>query len=754
MEAVWKQKRVWICLSLAVVTLALYAQVRQFDFIDLDDGEYIFENWHVISGLSVTNVVWAFTAGHASNWHPLTWMSHMLDCQVFGLGTGYHHLVNVLFHVANTCLLFLVLLRMTGAMWRSAFVAALFAWHPLHVESVAWIAERKDVLSTFFLFLTVHAYASYVRRPEKKRYLLTLLCFAMGLMAKPMLVTLPFVLLLIDYWPLHRLSPAVRGNAGPGKTLPIRALKQSARALIREKIPFLLLATVSSCITFLVQKAGGAVKPIDALPLGDRVANAILSYAGYLAKTVWPSDLSVYYRYVLPGPGFSEVAVIAFVLICVTILAVRFASRAPYLITGWFWYLGTLVPVIGFVQVGGQAMADRYTYTPLIGIFIIIAWGVPDIVPKWAGAKIALAALAAAVLLSCSVATWFQVRYWRDTVSLFSHTLAIDKDSYLAHYLMGTGLARRGKYMEAVDHFFTALRLQPTETSILGNLGSSLYQAGRTQEAIEQFAKGLKTKPDDPFLLRNMGRIRFDQGKYREAVDYLTRAQQLKPDDFMLVCSLADALSKVGRLQEAIDAYHAALRMQPSYPEALFGLGVVQAGQGKLPEAAHNLEEALRLAPGYAEAHNNLGNVLLQQGQVDKALWHYSEAIHLKPEYAEAHYNKGVVLHSQGKVTEATAEYREAIRLKSDYVDAFYNLASALEGQGDATGAIANFLEAIRLRPDFVEAYNNLGVAYYKQGQIQKALDAFSGALRINPENADARRNYGAIAGTLGKPKK
>jgi len=742
---------------LAAVTLVVYVQVIRHDFVDLDDGDYVFENWHVTNGLNSTNMAWAFTTGHAANWHPLTWLSHMVDCQIFGPNAGFHHLVSLLLHTVNTLLLFLILQKLTGALWKSIFVAALFALHPLHVESVAWIAERKDVLSTLFWMLTLRSYVGYVQRPRLGCYLLTLLFFALGLMAKPMLVTLPFVFLLLDFWPLNRFhitSGAITGGARRSRQSVADLLLRSVLPLVREKVPFFLFAASSSIVTFVVQQAGGAVKTVGALSFDARIANAVHSYLGYLIKTVWPVGLSVFYRFPAAGYPFWEVALAALFLLCITVLSLHFAGRFPYFAFGWLWYLGTLVPVIGLVQVGGQAMADRYTYIPLIGAFVVIAWGIPDIVAKWPGAQRLLLPVGAFLLLVCSVTTWHQVRHWRDTVSLSSHALEFDRDNYMAQELLGTGLAKRGRYQEAVVHYSEALRLQPSDIHIMGNLGSCLYELGKMDQALEQYSMALKIHPEDPIALRDMGRVRFDQGKFREAADLYGRAHSKMPEDAIICYSLGNALLKLGSHQQAIDAYSSALRMQPDYTEALVGLGLALAGQGRGLDAIHYFEKALKINPKYAEAHNDLGNVLLQQGQSDKALWHYTEALRLNPKYAEAYYNMGVVLNSQGKSVEAVARYREAIRLKPDYADAFYNLAAALDGRGDAQGAVANYEEAIRLKPDFVEAYNNLGASLFNQGQVQKALDAFSAALRLDPDNADARRNRDAILRGLARSKR
>ncbi|MBZ5498531.1 MAG: tetratricopeptide repeat protein [Acidobacteriia bacterium] len=747
----------WICVFLAVATLAVYAQVYRHDFIDFDDGAYVLDNWRIANGLTANNIIWAFTTGYASNWHPLTWLSHMIDCQVFGLNPGPQHLVNLFLHVANTLLLFLVLRDLTRAEWKSAFVAALFALHPLHVESVAWIAERKDVLSTLFWLLTLWAYTRYVRNPGRNRYLLMLFLFGFGLMAKPMLVTLPFVLLLLDFWPLRRFAldlPVRKGSARPPAPSIINRFLVPVLPLLREKIPLFLLAAASSIITFVVQKAGGAVRTVEVISFDTRIANVLHSYVAYLMKTAWPHNLSIFYRLPFGGYPAWEVTAAAAFLLCVSVLALHFAGRFPYLAVGWFWYLGTLVPVIGLVQVGGQAMADRYTYVPLIGIFVVVVWGVPDLVAKWPGAKRSLAAAGMMMVLACSVTTWFQVRLWRNTSSLFAHALEIDGDNYQAHGIAGTDLALHGKYEEAIRHYLEVLRLQPADTEIMCNLGYAFYRLGKKDQALELYQRALKIKPDYPIALRNMGQALYDQGKFEEAVVLLRRAEPKMPENLVLCSSLGNALAKLGKNQEAIDVYNRVLAMQPAYVEAQFGLGVALAQQGNTPDAVRSFEKALQIKPDYPEIYDTLGNISLSQGRIDEALSHYAEALRLKPDYAEAHYNMGVALYSQGKKAEAIVHYREAIRLKPDYADAFYNLAVALGSQGDFQGAVANYIEAIRVKPDFADAYNNLGTLLFNQGQVQKALDAFTEALRVRPDYAEARRNRDLILSSLGRSKR
>ena len=433
-EQVKKSLVLSIYFALAVSTLLVFWQVRDFDFIDYDDDLYVYKNQHVLNGLTADGVIWAFTTNRSANWHPLTWLSLMLDCQLFGPGPGRIHLINVLLHLANTLLLFAVLKKMTGSLWPSAFVAAAFALHPMHVESVAWIAERKDVLSTFFFLLTLAAYAGYVKRPSVYRYMLSLVLFAVGLMAKPMLVTLPFVLLLLDYWPLNRLmaQTAATSSHRGGKSVPAADKYLTLYRIIIEKIPFFVLSAVSSVITFSVQQSSGAVADINILPLQNRVANAFLSYAKYIGKMFWPQDLAVFYPLNAVGSiSLWQFVLYALLLVGVTFLVLRFCGTRKYLLVGWFWFVGTLVPVIGFVQVGSQAFADRYTYIPYIGLFIMIAWGLPELLSKWPYRKFALGISAVIALTAFGICAHQQVIYWNNSIALFSHALEVTQNNYL-----------------------------------------------------------------------------------------------------------------------------------------------------------------------------------------------------------------------------------------------------------------------------------------------------------------------------------
>jgi len=663
-----------ICALLALVTLAVYLPTAWNDFVNYDDSDYVTENAHVKGGLKWETVVWAFTSGHASNWHPLTWLSHSLDYQMFGLRAGAMHLVSAGFHVLNTLLLFLVLRGLTGTLWRSALVAALFALHPLHVESVAWVSERKDVLSTCFLLLTLGAYGQSQVQSLKSQvvggdvsrftfhvsrfYLLSLLCFALGLMSKPMLVTTPFVLLLLDYWPLGRL-----------KTQDSRL--KTLLLLVWEKVPFFALSAVSSLVTFLVQRKGGAVS--TALTLGERIANAVVSYARYMRKMFWPDDLSVLY----PHPGhwpFWQVVACAVLLAVICALVGVLGRRRPYLIMGWLWFLGTMVPVIGLVQVGIQSMADRYTYVPLIGLFIMVVWGIADLADErlpqlWRGR--ALAAGAAVSLVLCAALTIRQVHFWRNSETLFKRAVQVTRNNYLAHNNLGFYYSGKGRLAEAMEQYRQSLKIKPDYEDALNNLGYALAGQRKFAEAIPLYEQALRIRPKHGEVHNNLGNALSETGRVDEAIQHYLIALQQNPEHADAHNNLGIALAMKGKLDEAITHFHAALRYKPNYASAHSNLGNAFAVERKFDEAIREFQESLRLKPDEAQPHNNLGNVLMEQGRVGEAIGHYREALRLNPDNnPEAHYNLGMALARQGKRQEAITHLSEALRAKPDYSDA------------------------------------------------------------------------------------
>jgi Flp pilus assembly protein TadD len=603
------------------------------DFVDYDDDYYVTENTHVNKGVTFDSLTWAFTSSRSSNWHPITWISHMIDCQLYGLNPRGHHLTSLLFHVANTLLLFLILARMTGTLRQSSFVAALFALHPLHVESVAWVAERKDVLSTFFMMLTLWVYTIYVKKGGVRRYLLVVLFFALGLMSKPMLVTLPFILLMLDLWPLGRLG-LIRDtrNEVTGQQADERP---NIFQLLWEKVPFFVLAVVSSVVTFIVQERGGAVKLLEQYSIQTRIINAFVAYIEYIVNMVWPVKLVVLY----PHPGSSlplwKGVVTGLALVLITVLVIRKARKIPYITVGWFWYAVTLIPVIGIVQVGSQAMADRYTYITLIGLFVIITWGANDLLSKWSHQKKWLGTLAAILLPVLMVLTWKQVQYWENSTTLYKHTLKHTSNNFIIHNNLGVVLYNQGRTEEAIKHYLQALQSYPDYADAHSNLGAAYAGSGMYKEAIEACKKAIKINPDYAKAHYNLGVAYGGSGKYKEAAEAFQQALRIDPDDAQTHSNLGIAYAGSGKYQEATVAFKQAIRINPDYAKAHYNLGVAYGGSGKYKEAAEAYKQALRINPDYADAHYNLGYAYVLSNDRDSALEQYKMLKSLDPKLAK-----------------------------------------------------------------------------------------------------------------------
>jgi tetratricopeptide (TPR) repeat protein len=786
-------RSVLVAALLGAVTAAAFWPVLRNQFLSYDDAVYISENAHVTTGLSVENTKWAFQTGSQSNWHPLTWLSHMLDVQLFGLNPARHHLVSLIFHLTNSVLLFLLLRRLTGAEGRSAIVAALFALHPLHVESVAWAAERKDVLSMFFLILTVWAYARFTRAvagnsgsklaPASARgwpwYFLALVMYALGLMSKPMLVTLPFLLLLLDLWPLGRLFAA-----GP---VPGRA---PILSLIWEKIPFFGLALVSSVVTFEVQQRGHSVSTTEGLPLGPRLENAITSYLQYLNKTIWPVDLAIFY----PHPGLRgaagmppewQVGLAALVLAGISFSAIRRARREPWFATGWFWFLGSLVPVLGLVQVGGQSMADRYSYIPLVGIFICAVWAFAEI---WAGRRFApviQTAAGALALGACAVLTHKQVQYWHDDLSVFQHALAVTQNNPVAHNVVGIALARQGNFESALTHFRaaveaypqypdgycglgatlanlgkieeavqnyeTALQLNPNYPMAHNNLGACLWRLGNREQALAHYAEALRLAPNFADAHLNLGRALLADGNFPGAVEHLSQAARLNPGDPLISPALAQAWLKEGKFAEAEACLRDGIRLRPADALAHLNLAELLVLAGRKDEALQEYAEVVHLQPGSPGVQFSMADLLLGQGKFEEAATHFSEAVRLQKDFPEAFAGLGRALALQGKFGSAETQFREALRFSPTNVEWQVTLASTLMMTGKTNDAKAAYARALQLDPRLVEHNIQAGKTFAAQGQFEAALARFSTAVELNPDNAEGQENLGLTLGQLSK---
>jgi tetratricopeptide (TPR) repeat protein len=623
-------------LSLIVAIIIAYAQASNFDFVGYDDQEYIIENSHVQEGLTLDSIIWAFTSFHSANWHPMTWLSHMLDCELYGLNPTGHHWTNVQFHIANTFLLFFIFFKMTGALWRSAFVAALFALHPLHVESVAWVSERKDLLSTFLGFLMIFAYYRYVKELCIKNYLLVIMLFGLGLMAKPMLVTFPFVLLLLDYWPLNRVQFK---NDLPGQTDEITCFGfQKFLRLIIEKIPFFILAIISCILTFLAQQSSGAVKALGALSIKTRAENALVSYVSYVFKAIWPINLAVFY----PHPGDSlpvwQIFGAALLIATACIWAVRTSKKYPYIGVGLFWYLGILVPVIGLVQVGEQAMADRYTYIPLIGLFILIAWGVPDLLKKWQYRKIFLGLSAVVILSALTVSSFSQASHWKNGITLFENAVKVTENNYKAQNNLGTAWGPVD-LDKAIYHYKESLKIKPNYVRALYNLGTALSEKGDYDEAVLYFSKALKINPKKTDARMNMANVLFKQGKSDKAVFHYNEIIKRDSENADVHSNLAIILSAQGKLDESILHYKEAVKINPEHLKAHYNLGNIFIKQGKTKEAFTHFAEVIKIKPDFVQAYNKIGLILFKQGKFNGAKVFFSKSIQIDPNYSEARKN-------------------------------------------------------------------------------------------------------------------
>ncbi len=717
---------------LLLAVALVFGRTVGHDFVNFDDNQYVYENPQLMHGLTAEGVAWTFTATRCNNWHPLTWLSYLLDYQLYGLKPWGYHLTNVLLHAATAILLFLVLWRMTGDLWPSAFVAAVFAIHPLRVESVAWVSERKDVLSGLFFMLTLAAYLGYVRRPfSPLRYLTVIAAFALGLMAKPMLVTLPFVLLLLDYWPLRRMALPLRPlslwervrvraahqktsaldascHTQPSPPAPLRAPTEgwsgegSVSApwrLLVEKLPLFVLSVASCVVTPLCQ--GEALQSVERFSLLSRTANALTSYVAYVGQLFYPAGLVVFYTHPESNLPAWKVAGALLLLAGITAGAVALWRRWPWLLVGWFWYLGMLVPVIGLVQVGHQSMADRYTYLPQIGLVIAVAWGVARLVGSWPQRAWACGVLAALVLAALMACAWRQTSYWHDSGTLWTRSLDFNANNVIAQNNLGVFLHDQGRDDEALPHYRRALEIAPDYADAHNNLGFVLAKRGSIAEALDHYQAALLLRPNYPEAHTNLGRVLAERGM----ADY------------------------------AIAEYRLALEFKPDHAEAHKNLGLALVERGQIEEGIAHCRRAVAIKPDDPEAHNNLALALAAGGQTDDAMNHYRRALALKPEYAEAHNNLGRLLADLGRIDEAIAQWADLIRLKPDDVPALNQLAWALATSPetsvrDGPKAVELAQRAAKLTDGRdLDVLDTLAAAYAEAGRFTEAVQTAEQAL-------------------------
>lgn len=687
-------REILICLTLFVGSVALYWQVTAYGYVNFDDPEYVANNVFVKQGISKETIAWAFQTTTTANWHPLTWISYFLDAHFFGSTPGVHHLINLLFHATNVVLLFIIFRRMTAETWPSAIISALFALHPLHVESVVWISERKDVLSTLFWMLTIWCYAGYSTHKDIKRYLAALIFFSLGLMAKPMLVTLPCILLLLDYWPLHRLS------FFPEKTDPTKTSLSSIFLLIREKIPFFAITIASSVVTFMVQKSAGAVKSLDFIPLSLRLANALNSYIGYLKKIIWPYPLAVFYPYPSYYPWWKTIGSLL-LLIAISYVAFYNMKRHPYLLVGWLWYVGSLIPVIGIIQVGSQAMADRYTYVPAIGIFLAFVWAGNELFQKWHVNKAAVVTATLLVFAALSAVTWVQKTYWKDSITLFRHAIAVTTDNYLAHSNLASTYAQSREFDKAIWHYLEALRAKPDYAMAHNNLGLALDHKGLHADAVQQYSEALRLKPDYAEAYNNLGSALAKQGNWNEAIKNYRKAIELRPHYAEAHNNLATVLVRQGRMAEAIFHYYKAVDSDPYFETAIIQLALALFQQGRIDEAVLSLENGLKRLPNSADLNTQLGMLHQVTGDLDGAI----------------------------------AFYRKAISLQPDHGAALDNLAAALSHKKEFEKALIISKKLVNLFPDRPETYYNVACMYAQQQKIEESIEWLGKAIERGYRN-------------------
>lgn len=640
-----KHLELWVCLFLTGAVLIVYSGVKNYDFIIFDDTQYVTGNRYVRSGLNAENIFWSFSSDDKDRtyWHPLTWISHMLDVELFGMQPGFHHLVGVFFHLANTLLLFLVFHRMTGALWRSAFVAALFALHPINVESVAWIAERKNVLSTFFWMLTLTAYVYYRQKPRIVRYFILFFVFTLGLLAKPVLVTLPFVLLLLDYWPLGE-----KDSRAPNGIFP-----KSTYRLILEKIPLFVLSGLAVYLASSSLSGAGNYVSLETIPLMLRIGNALVCYIKYMGKMVWPVDLAVFYSYPASLPAWQVIGALIFI-VCVSVFVIFMLKQHAYLAVGWFWFLGTLIPVGGLVQAGlWPAMADRWAYVPLIGVFIMFAWGGEAIVSRWRFKQPLVAYAVLAILVTLTIIARIQVGYWANSITIFEHAITSTGGNWVAHNNLGKALSDLGKDAQAFQHYSAALRYNPNSAHILVNLGSELLARGKINEAADYFERALTLDPDFTEAYNNLGLAHVRKGDIKEAVDLFRIALQKNPRHLNAMQNLKLAVSIQQKIDRAVKGMHRALKFDLT--ESDLDLKMVELTERKrnLIETVKYFKKALSRQPGFTRLEeNNISGVSTVMKEYESFLPMLLEIAKNHPSSADARYHIACIFARKGKEPE------------------------------------------------------------------------------------------------------
>lgn len=706
----------WWALVLALGTLALFAPVRNFAFVDFDDDAFVYANDMVRQGFTWAGIKWAFLSADIDYWRPLSWLSHMLDVELFGLRAGGHHLTNAVIHAANAVLLFFALRRLTRRLMPSLIVAVLFAWHPLHVESVAWVAERKDVLCALFWFFGLWCYADYAESPSRRRFGTVAVCLSLGLMSKPMIITFPFLLLLLDVWPLRRLE--FQGDW--------RGFARSLNSLVKEKIPLFALVLLAAIATFAAQRSVGAIMPEELHSFPARLANIPVAYARYLGLTAWPVNLAILYPIPSAWPAWQVAGALA-LLTGLTWGCVRRLGQQPWLAVGWFWFLGTLVPVIGVIQVGSQSIANRYTYVPLVGVFIALVWWLDEVRAQRGGWARGLAVLAVAVLALCMARTRWELWHWRDGTAIFDRAVHVTKDNFVAMGSLAKNLMRVDK-QAATELYRRAWRIRPDNANTLYNYATALTQAGQQQTAIKLYQEALRIRPDSAETHYNLASSLAETREPQAAERHYREALRLHPGHARAHNNLANLLSDTGRVPEAIQHYEESLRLSPGNLEARFNYGITLADLGRTVEAIAQFEEAVKIRPAFTRARLQLVSLHAALGKAGEAAAHNAELLRHDPASPEGHFNAGSLASARGDWNATLAHWQEAIRVKPDFLPALHRLAWTLATHPNAT--VRNPRSALELAGQFAtragaqsaEALDLLAVAHAANGAFEPAM--------------------------------
>jgi tetratricopeptide (TPR) repeat protein len=700
-------KRVIICLCLTLVTGVVFGTAVTYDFVNYDDPHYVTDNRLVQGGLSVRGVIEAFTTTLQKHWHPLTLLSHMLDYQLFGLNPAGHHFTSILLHIVNTILLFLLFTRMTKALWPSAFVAALFALHPLHIESVAWIAARKDLLSTFFMLTSLWVYVSYTERAGLGKYLLTLGLFAAGLLSKSMVVTLPFIMILLDFWPLGRLRAAFSGEKGRG----MLSFLLKSRVLL-EKIPFFSLSIIIGTLTLWAFQAISTDTTSSLLPfsgrLSERFVGAVNGYTSYIWKMFWPTNLSIGYQDIVSTPTWQSVLSFA-VVIAISLLCLTNIKKRPYLLVGWLWFVGMLAPISGVFRAGPVLSADRYTYAPLIGLFVMLSWGILEESKKrFQGERIGIIVISL-FLVMCSILSLKQIRYWKDSVTLFSHAIVVSPNDIRSHLHLGLALHKTGNDQEAMEHLNRALQLSSGNADVQHGMGYVLLQRKEYHKAIDHFLKTIRIDPNHAKAHMQLGICFAQTGDFDKACDHFLEAIKLDPDDPKTHYNYGNALARQKEYEEAFEQMKEASEIDLNYSKYYdVQRGIKLFGDGKLQEAEDLLKDVVRRIPEKSEVYLYLGLIASSMEQPDSAISYLLEAIRANPGYTEAYVNLGIELARKKEYAQAEKAFSNALTIEPNHVEAHYNYAVCLYLQGRSKEAMEQLVRALEIDPGYKKAQDTL----------------------------------------------